>query len=68
LRRKWLLKHVIEGKIGGKRIRGRRPKQLPDDLKENRRYWNLKEEALNRTLWKTGFGRDCGLFRKQTRE
>jgi hypothetical protein len=42
LRRNCLLKHVIEGKIEG-RIemmgrRGRRRKQLLDDLKENRRY------------------------------
>jgi hypothetical protein len=26
--------------------RGRRRKQLLDDLKEKRRYWKLKEEAL----------------------
>jgi len=37
--------------------RGSRRKQLPDDLKEARRYWKLKEEALDRTLWRTGFGR-----------
>jgi hypothetical protein len=30
--------------------RGRRRKQLLDDLKEKRRYWTLKEEALDRTL------------------
>jgi hypothetical protein len=32
--------------------RGRRCKKLMDDLKENRGYWKLKEEALDRTLWK----------------
>jgi hypothetical protein len=32
-------------------------KQLLDDLKEKRGYWKLKEEALDRTLWGTGFGR-----------
>jgi hypothetical protein len=42
---------VIEGKLEG-RIemtgrRGRKRKQLLDDLKEKRRYWNLKEEALD---------------------
>jgi hypothetical protein len=36
-----LLKHIIEGKIRGTRRRGRRRKQLFDDLKEARRYWNL---------------------------
>jgi hypothetical protein len=40
--------------------RGGRRKQLLDDLKENRRYWKLKEEALDRTLWRTRFGRDYG--------
>jgi hypothetical protein len=53
LRRNCLLKHVIEGKLEGRiemaKIRGRRRKQLLDDLKENRRYWKLKEEALDRT-------------------
>jgi hypothetical protein len=47
LRRNCLLKHVIEGKLQG-RIemtgrRGRRRKQLLDDLKEKRRYWELKK-------------------------
>jgi hypothetical protein len=61
LRRKCLLKHVIEGKLEG-RIemtgrRGRRRKQLLDGLKEKGRYWKLKEEALDRTLWRTRFGR-----------
>jgi hypothetical protein len=54
LRRNCLLKHVIEGKVEG-RIemtgrRGRRRKKLLDDLNETRRYWKLKEEALDRTL------------------
>jgi hypothetical protein len=52
---------VIEGKLE-RRIeitgrRERRRKQLLDDLKEKRRYWKLKEEALDRTLWRTLFGR-----------
>jgi hypothetical protein len=29
---------------------GRRRKQLPDDLKENREHWNFKEKGLDRTL------------------
>jgi hypothetical protein len=59
LNRNCLLKHVIEGKLVGRiemiRRRGRRRKQLLDDLKEKRRYWKLKEEALNRTVWRTRF-------------
>jgi len=31
--------------------RGRRRKQLLNDLKETREYWKLKEEAPDRTLW-----------------
>ena len=30
-----LLKHLIEGKVDGKRKQGRRSKQLIDDFKEN---------------------------------
>ena len=56
--RSCLLKHVSEGKIEGRR--GRRRKQLLDDLKETRGYWELKEEAQDRTVWRTGFGRGCG--------
>jgi len=36
--------------------RGRRVKQLLDDLKEKSGYWKLQEEALDRTLRRTGFG------------
>jgi len=31
-----------------------------DNLKETREYWKLKEEALDRTVWRTRFGRGCG--------
>jgi hypothetical protein len=72
LRRKYLLEHVIEGKIeGGIEIigrQGRRHQQLLDDLKESRGYWNLKEEAVDRTLWRTRFGRGCGHVVRQTAE
>ena len=54
---KCVLKRVIESKIEGK-IKGtgrriRRHKQLLDDLKETRVSWKLKEEALDRTVWRT---------------
>jgi hypothetical protein len=58
-----LLKQVIEGKIGGTDVTGRRGtrrKQLLEDLKERRRYWKLKEDALDRTLWRTRCGRGYG--------
>jgi hypothetical protein len=28
--------------------------------REKRRYWKLKEEALDHTIWRNQFGRDCG--------
>ena len=34
------------------RRRGRRCKKLLDDLKERRGYSHLKEEALDRTMWR----------------
>jgi hypothetical protein len=46
--RNCLLKHVIEGKLEGRRRRGRRRKHLLDDINENRRYWKLSERALDR--------------------
>jgi len=67
--RNCLLKHVIEGKIGGRREvtgrRGRRSTLLTDNLKKKTGYCKLKEEALGRTVWITGFGRGCGLFVSQ---
>jgi hypothetical protein len=50
LGRKRLLKHVTEGKRGGKRRRGRRIKQLLNDLKESSRYCKMKEEARGITV------------------
>jgi len=41
-------------------VRGRRRKQLLDNLKEKRGHWKLKEEALDRAVWGTGFGQNYG--------
>jgi hypothetical protein len=64
MRRNCLLKHVMEGKLVGRiemtERRGRRRKQLLDNLNEKRRYWKLKEEALDRTLWGNRFERGYG--------
>jgi hypothetical protein len=46
--------------------RGRRCWKLLDDLKERRGYLHLKEEALDRTVWRAGFGRGVGLVVRQT--
>jgi len=37
--------------------RGKRRKQLQDGLTENREYWKLKEEELDRTVWRIRFVR-----------
>ena len=64
LRRNCLLQQVIEGKIKGQiqviRGRGRRRRKLLDDLKDKRGYCQLKEEALDRTMWRNRFGRGFG--------
>jgi hypothetical protein len=64
LRRNSLLQQVIEGKIkGGIELtgrRGRRRRMLPYDLKERRGYSHLKEEALDLSMWRAGFGRSFG--------
>jgi hypothetical protein len=48
LRRNCLLKHIIqrktEGRIEVTGRRGRRRKQLLDDLKERREFWKLEDE------------------------
>jgi hypothetical protein len=71
LRRNCLLKDVVEEKIEGRKKvmgrRGRGRKKLLNDLKEKRENCKVKEEALDRTLWRTRFGRDCGPLVRQTR-
>jgi hypothetical protein len=58
--RNCFLKHVAEENIEGrKKVKGRRGrgrKKLLDDLKEKTGYRKLKEEAMDRTLWKGRFG------------
>ena len=68
LRRNCLLKHVSDGKVE-RRIkvtgrRGRRSKQLLDDVREKRVCCKLKEETSARTLWRIHFGR--GLWTSST--
>ena len=69
-RRNCLLQRVIEGKIkGGIEVtgrRGRRRRKPLDDLKKRRGYCHLKEEALDRTMWRPRFGRGFGPVVRQT--
>jgi hypothetical protein len=71
LRRNCFLKRVIQKKIQGRKEvterRGRRINQLLDDLKQRRGYCKLKEEALDRNVWRTIFGRVCGPVVRETK-
>jgi hypothetical protein len=56
----------MQGKI---EITGRQGKirmKLLDNLKERRGYSHLKEGALDRTMWRAGFGRGFGPVVRQT--
>jgi hypothetical protein len=61
-------KPIIEGKtetrIEVKGRLGRRRRPLLDNLKEKQEYWKLKEETLDRSVWRTCFGRGYGPFIK----
>jgi len=50
------------------RRRGRRRKKLLDDLKDRRGYSHLKEEALDRTIWRHRFGGSFGPVVRQNTE
>ena len=55
---KLLLKTEERIEVTGRR--GKRRKQLLDDVKEKRGYWKLKAEAADRTVCRNLSGRDCG--------
>ena len=65
-----ILQRVIKGKIkGGIEVTGRRGskrRKLLGDLTERRGYSHLKEEALDRTIWRARFGRGFGPVVRQT--
>ena len=50
------------------RRRGRRRRKLLDDLKDRRGYSHLKEEALDRNMWRNRFGGDFGPVVRQNTE
>ena len=70
LLRNYFLDHIIKGKaekgIEATVRKGRRRKQLLYDFKETRGYWKLKEETLDRTLWRTHCGRSYAPVAKHT--
>jgi hypothetical protein len=56
----------LKGEVEVTRRRGRRRNKLLDDLKVRRGYSYLKEEALDRTMWRNRFGRGVGPVRQNT--
>jgi hypothetical protein len=70
LLRNCLLQQFIAGKIKrGIEVtgrRGRKRRKLLDDVKERRGYSQLKEDALDRTMWRACFGRGFGPVVRQT--
>jgi hypothetical protein len=52
--------------VTGGRVRRRR--KLLENLKERRGYSHLKEVAVDRAMWRAGFGRGFGPVVKQTAE
>ena len=46
--------------------RGRKRRKLLDDLKERRGYSHLKEDALDRIMWRDRFGRGFGPVVRRT--
>jgi len=60
-----LLKERLKGiEVTGKE--GRRRRKLLDDLKKRTGYSHLKEEALDRTMWRARFGRGFGPVVRRT--
>jgi len=57
-----------DGKIEVTGRRGRSPKQLLDALWKRKDTGTWKKEALDRSLWRTRFGRGYGPFVRQTAE
>jgi hypothetical protein len=51
--------HILrrKGEMEVTKRRGRRRKNILDDLKDRRGYSHLKEEALDRTIWRNCFGK-----------
>jgi hypothetical protein len=64
----WVTEGKIQGGIDVTGRQGRRCRKLLDDLKERRGYSHLKEEALDRTIWRARFGRGFGPVVRQTAE
>ena len=56
-----LMKEVLEGKMEGKRGRGRKRIGMIDDLLEKKRYGDLKRRGENRQEWRIWLPGTCRL-------
>jgi hypothetical protein len=59
-----LVGNQLEVEVTGRQ--GRRRRKLLDDLKERRGYSHVKEEALDRTMWRARLGGGFGPVVRQT--
>jgi hypothetical protein len=57
-----------DGEMELTRRRRRRRKKILDDLQDRRGYSHLKEEALDRTMWRNRFGSGFGPVVRQKPE
>jgi hypothetical protein len=66
MKKYYLESRKIKGgiKVTGKR--GRKCRNLLDGIKERIGYTHLKEESLDRTMWRARFGRGFGPIVRQT--
>ena len=58
----------MEGEMEVTRRRGRTRKKLLDDLKDRRGYSHLKEDVLDRTMWRNHFRGGFGPVVRQNTE
>ena len=59
MREDGLMKEVMEGKMEGKRGRGRKRISMLDELMENKQYRDLKRKAEDRQGWRVWLPGTC---------
>jgi hypothetical protein len=57
---------VVQGRDRSDRKTRIKCRKLLDDLKERKGYSQLKEDGLDRTIWRASFGKGCGPVVRQT--
>jgi hypothetical protein len=63
LRGEGLVKKIIEGRVQGKKQRGRQRRKMLDDVRDGASYRELKEMAINRGfLWCRNLPKDRALM------